>query len=257
MKKKFIVPKPIYEKKSQRAVLLLHAYSGSPNDVRMLARFLEQANYSVYTPMFRGHGTTNPEDILSQHPNDWWEDAQQAIHFLKSEDFAEIAVFGLSMGGVFATKLLELQDESIIGGGSFCSPIAPRKNQVPKNFYRYSEYVLATFSDKSEQEQQAILQRVPQLVEQQLTQIQANSQQVYLNLPTINVPIFVAQAAKDEMIPADSAFETVKALAKQKVTFQWYPQSGHVITIGPERKYFEQDVLSFIESLPWSEGKNE
>lgn len=33
------LPQPIYEKHGKRAILLLHAYSGSPNDVRMLARF--------------------------------------------------------------------------------------------------------------------------------------------------------------------------------------------------------------------------
>lgn len=60
------LPKPLYAKHGKRAVLLLHAYSGSPNDVRMLARFLEKADYTVYAPLFKGHGTMEPYDILQE-----------------------------------------------------------------------------------------------------------------------------------------------------------------------------------------------
>ena len=41
-----MLPQEIYFKNGKRAVLLLHAYTGSPNDVRMLARQLEKENYT-------------------------------------------------------------------------------------------------------------------------------------------------------------------------------------------------------------------
>lgn len=59
-------PKTIFLPHGSKAVLLLHAYSGSPNDVRMLARALEKLDYTVYAPMYAGHGTTDPLDILQQ-----------------------------------------------------------------------------------------------------------------------------------------------------------------------------------------------
>ncbi len=95
--------------------MLLHAYSGSPNDVRMLARFLEKADYTVYAPLFKGHGTMEPYDILQEKAESWWADTKKAIHFLQSEQFSDIAVLGLSMGGIFAVRALE--EESVIGGG--------------------------------------------------------------------------------------------------------------------------------------------
>ena len=79
-----------YAKHSKRAVLLLHAYSGSPNDVRMLARYLEKSEYTVYAPLFTGHGTLAPQDILAQKTETWWEDTKQAIHFLKAEVFPKL-----------------------------------------------------------------------------------------------------------------------------------------------------------------------
>ena len=68
-------------RKGKRAVLLLHAYSGSSNDVRMLSRRLEKENYTVYSPNFSGHGTLVPEDILDQTTEQWWQDTQEAVAF--------------------------------------------------------------------------------------------------------------------------------------------------------------------------------
>ena len=38
-----------------RAVILFHAYTGTPADVRMLAQFLHRHDYAVYVPVFSGH----------------------------------------------------------------------------------------------------------------------------------------------------------------------------------------------------------
>ena len=47
-----------------RAVILFHAYTGTPADVRMLAQFLHRHDYAVYVPVFSGHGTPDVDDIL-------------------------------------------------------------------------------------------------------------------------------------------------------------------------------------------------
>ena len=57
------LPKPPLCKTWKTSSFAAHAYSGSPNDVRMLARFLEKADYTVYAPLFKGHGTMEPYDI--------------------------------------------------------------------------------------------------------------------------------------------------------------------------------------------------
>ena len=81
--KKINLQKPLFLEKGKRAVLLLHAYSGSSNDVRMLSRRLEKENYTVYSPNFSGHGTLVPEDILDQTTEQWWQDTQEAVAFFR------------------------------------------------------------------------------------------------------------------------------------------------------------------------------
>ncbi|MGX7173599.1 alpha/beta hydrolase [Enterococcus ratti] len=244
------LPKPFYAKHGKRAVLLLHAYSGSPNDVRMLARYLEKSDYTVYAPLFTGHGTLNPKDILIQKTETWWEDTLQAIHFLESEGLSQIAVFGLSMGGIFAMQALE--EQSMIGGGFFCSPISPVETHVAESFEIYVRRVLK-LAGKDEQTVEEMIAALRSYVFSQLAQIQQQAANIEKKLNQIQVPVFLAQAGQDEMIDPFGVYETAKKLATKRITLQWYPNSKHVITVGQSRRLLEKDVLNFLEKLPWNE----
>lgn len=243
-----MVPKTIYERHGETAVLLLHAYSGSPNDVRMLARFLERANYSVYAPLFTGHGTINPADIMNAGPTKWRQDAQEALTFLKEEGFTKIFVFGLSMGGIFATQLLASNDATLCGGGIFSSPIFPaRKSQVPENFILYATELFKRKKLTAE-ELTARLAPLKTGVVAQLAAIEAEASMAYEGLTAFSCPYFVGQAGLDEMIDPQGSLVTVqqRVVNNLPTTFQWYAKSSHVLTVSQERKKFEEDVLAFI-----------
>ncbi|MBM7712665.1 alpha/beta hydrolase [Enterococcus xiangfangensis] len=247
-------PDSLFLPHGSRAVLLLHAYSGSPNDVRMLARFLEKLNYTVYVPMYTGHGTTDPLDILQETAEGWWQDSQHAVEFLRAQGYQEIAVFGLSMGGIFATRLLSAMSDELIGGGFFCSPIAPVKTNVTENFLLYARQVLERTNGEMVE---AKIESYRSLVEQQLATIEEQARHAFENLAKIDRPFFMAQAGQDEMIEAKGVFQTAEGLQQTTFTLNWYPKSGHVITVGPERRQFEQDVADFLAGLGWRENNGE
>ena len=247
-------PESLFLPHGKRAVLLLHAYSGSPNDVRMLARFLEKLDYTIYAPLYTGHGTSDPLDILQESAESWWQDSQAGIDFLQKKGYQEIAVFGLSMGGVFATRLLSTLSEQLVGGGFFCSPIAPVKTNVTENFLLYAKQVLER-NGQSETDEK--LSSYRPLVESQLAAIEDQASQAYKDLSKIKRPFFMAQAGQDEMIEADGVFQTAQHLKKTNFTLNWYPKSGHVITVGPERRQLEQDVADFLAGLGWREENGE
>lgn len=246
------LPKPLLEEHGKKAVILLHAYSGSPNDVHMLSRFLEKANYTVYAPTFSGHATMDPQDILDQEVESWFQDAQAAIERLKNKGYKQLAVFGLSMGGIMSMGTLTQKDPAIIGGGSFCSPIFKTNTNVPENFYHYAEKVLS-YAKMPEEKLKKKLSDIAIESEKQLYEIEDFAQSVSQKVSTVDVPVFLAQSGKDQMIDATTVFKTAQALEQTKLTLQWYPESGHVVTVGPERKQFEKDVLAYLESLPWNE----
>src|SRR5690625_5340487 len=87
-----------------RAVLLLHGFTGHTADVRMLGRFLEKKGYTSHAPIYRGHGQP-PEALIEANADQWWEDVQNAYKHLQNLGYQEIAVAGLSLGGVLGLKL--------------------------------------------------------------------------------------------------------------------------------------------------------
>lgn len=241
----------LYLKKGPKAVVLLHAYTGSPNDVRMLARKLEKENYTVIAPLFSGHGTMDPRDILTCSPLEWWEDAKQAVQVLIEDGFQEIAVFGLSLGGIFATKLMENYPEIVVGGGSFSSPIVPNQTlQIFPNFLKYCEII---FKKKglTEQEIQTEIAQLSLPLEKQLEAIGQVTTEVYDKMTMIRVPVFLGQSAKDEMVDATKVYEMGQRLAETDHEIHWYSKSTHVLTISKDRHQFEQDIIYFLSKLAW------
>lgn len=237
----------------KRAVLLLHAYTGTPNDVRMTARFLEANHYTVLAPLFTGHGTLDPEDILKISPDIWAKDVEKSLDFLKEKGYQKVAVFGLSMGGIFAMNQLRKEDESVIGGGAFCSPITPNsENQILPNFMKYCQLVFQKQRLDSDEIKHKLQELEPKIAHQ-LTQIEQISREVYRELPRIKKNIFLAQAGQDEMILPQDVYRTAENLKESEVTLHYYPKATHVITIGKERKKLEKDLLTFLDFLPWNE----
>src|SRR5690625_2164050 len=96
---KIKLPEPFTFEAGNRAVLLLHGFTGHSADVRMLGRYLEKKGYTTHAPIYRGHGQ-EPEALLHSSPDEWWEDILTAYNHLKNLGYNEIAVDGLLMGGV-------------------------------------------------------------------------------------------------------------------------------------------------------------
>ena len=74
--------------------------------------------------------------------------------------------------------------------------------------------------------------------------IQDQAAIVESRLSDIQQPIFLAQAGKDEMIDPNGVFETAQ-VEPSAVTLQWYPESGHVITVGTARRELEKTSWNF------------
>ncbi|WP_034551133.1 alpha/beta hydrolase [Carnobacterium funditum] len=244
------LPQPFFFEKGPEAVLLMHAYTGSPNDVRMMGRALEKENYTVYAPMFKGHGTFDPEDILAATPADWIQDAKEALQFLAEKGYQQVAVFGLSLGGVIATNIMTT--ESILASGTFCSPtINDEESNLRPSFLRYVRHVkkLAGQTDESIESRMVI---VEEKLNQQLAAISSMVSSMEPTYEKITKPVFIAQAGQDELIDPQVAVKFKNKLIHAKVDFNWYENSTHVITVGVDRRELENDVLHFLSDLNWN-----
>lgn len=247
--------KSFFFEKGPKAVILMHAYSSTPNDVRMLGRALEKENYTVYAPLFKGHGTTEPEAILDTSPKDWIEDAKEAIQFLREKGHKEIAVFGLSMGGIIATKML-VDKEPVIAGGTFCAPVMnfQNGNNVKKEFLAYVQ-ILKKKAGYSKLEINDYMPEIERKLDNQLYEIGELTKSMEPHYCEIKHPFFIAQAGQDELVDPQIAVAFRKSLKQASVVdFHWYENSKHAVTVGVDRKALQADVSNFLKQLDWNGG---
>lgn len=242
-------PQPFMFKEGERAVLLLHGFTGHSADVRMLGRFLQKKGYTCYAPIYRGHGQT-PEDLLEGSADHWWTDIEEAYTKLKEEGYSKIAVVGLSLGGVLGLKLA--YSSPIVGVTPMCSPMFfDNETQLTKGF----RYFAQQYKKREGKEEQQIEQEVDQLVDdaEPLFHDIANLiNDVKNHIDHIYTPTLVIQAEDDQMINTASASYIYDHVESDEKELKWYEDAGHAITLGPKKDNVHEDIYQFLESLDWS-----
>lgn len=247
---KMVVPKPFTFGDGKRAVLLLHGFTGNTADVRMLARFLEKKGYTCHAPLYKGHGVP-PEKLVLSGPEDWWQNVMEGYEFLKQQGHKEIAVAGLSLGGVFSLKLG--YTVPIKGIVPMCAPAYIKSEEVMyEGILEYARgYKQLEGKTEAQIEQEMIeFQKTPM---QTLKALQSLIADVRDHIDMIYAPLFVVQARHDRMINMDSANIIYNNAESTQKEVKWYEESGHVITLDKEKDQLHEDVYQFLEKLDWEE----
>ncbi|WP_176551442.1 carboxylesterase [Bacillus wiedmannii] len=245
---KLASPKPFTFEGGDRAVLLLHGFTGNSADVRMLGRFLEKKGYTCHAPIYKGHGVP-PEELVHTGPEDWWQDVMEAYQLLKDKGFEKIAVVGLSLGGVFSLKLG--YTVPVLGVVPMCAPMYIKSEETMyQGILTYAREYKNREQKSPEQIEQEMLefQKTPMNTLKALQQLIAD---VRNNVDMIYAPTFVVQARHDEMINTDSANIIYNGVESTLKDIKWYEDSTHVITLDKQRDELHEDVYNFLEQLDW------
>lgn len=247
---KIIPPKPFTFEGGKRAVLLLHGFTGNTADVRMLGRFLEDKGYTCHAPLYEGHGVP-PEQLLETKPEDWWQNVVDGYNHLKESGYDEIAVAGLSLGGVFSLKVgYTFPVKGIV---PMCAPMHRKtKERLQEGVVKYAkEY--KQYEGKSKEQVEEEMDAFKELPMDTLEDIGDLNEDVYEHLDEIYAPVFVVQARHDEMINTESAEMIYNSVSSDQKDLKWYENSTHVITLSKEKEQLHHDILDFLEGLDWSE----
>ncbi|MGM7682970.1 alpha/beta hydrolase [Cytobacillus sp. Hm23] len=246
---KQVVPKPFTFEAGERAVLLLHGFTGNSADVRMLGRFLEKKGYTCHAPIYKGHGVP-PEELVHTGPEDWWQDVMEAYQHLKDRGHEEIAVAGLSLGGVFSLKLgYTVPIKAIV---PMCAPMYIKSEEVMYEGVLDYAREYKKFEGKSVEQIDIEMQQFQQTPMTTLKALQQLIAGVRDQVDLIYAPTFVVQARHDNMINTDSANIIYNRVESPIKELKWYEESGHVITLDQEREQLHEDVYAFLESLDWN-----
>ena len=245
---KLIAPKPFTIEAGKRAVLLLHGFTGNTNDVKRLGKYLADRNYTVHAPLYKGHGG-GPDLLIQSNPTEWWNSVIEGYDELKNRGYEEIAVAGVSLGGIFSLKLGEERPTKAIV--TMSAPASSKSTDSLQN--RIVDYAI-NYKKLSGTYDEAIDSRtkIAELVKMpSLNYLQSMINETSDKLNVIQTPVHILRGLEDDEYYCESAdliYSSVNSRIKSVKTFI---NSGHILTLGKERELVFEEVFRFFEGLKW------
>ncbi len=233
--------KEFYYKGSNIGVLLIHGFTGTPSEMRLLGEYLRDKGYTVKGILLKGHGTV-PEDMKKSNYRDWIHGAVQGYQALKQE-CDEVFVVGFSMGGLLALYLARNYD--IKGAATLSAPIRLHGRKAALS------YIERNFRAH-------ILRRPPKRKINVISYEKSPMVSVYnffrlvryvkANLGAIEKPILIMQSYGDRTVSPASGNIIYNRLGSKDKSIVYLHKSGHVITCDVEKDRVFEEVYNFIKA---------
>ena len=256
-------------------VILIHGLTGTPNEMRFLATFLNKKGYSVVCPRLAKHG--EPLSVLKYARwQEFYKSVQDALVNDLSDTTGTIFAAGLSMGALLALLLADNFTDRICGVtclaptlfydgwntplSKYLMPLASTplrymfyfkeeppygiKNEIiQERIHRY--YKNATLDDLENVAQYGY----PYFPVTLLYQLQLLVKYITKRLPKMDFPVQLIQAKDDDMTSVKNSkfiYDRIKSETKEMVLLY---NSYHVITADQERDIVAQKMEDFFSRI--------
>lgn len=228
--------------------LLVHGFTGSPKEMRMLADSLAPEKYTILGIRLTGHAT-DMEDMRHSTWRDWLASVEDGLNLLKGCTDQQV-VMGLSMGGVLS--LLAAARYDVKGVISFSAPCGlppdPRAKLLP-----YITWLIPQVEkgkpDWRNLEAMKTHVDYPAYPTRSVLELQKLIRIMLDELPKVKVPALMVQSHGDQGIPADSIDTIFAKISSTDKTRFWVENSGHVVIREPERELIFAEVKKFIKRI--------
>ena len=229
-------------------VVLIHGFTGSPSEMKLLAEALNAEGYGVEVPLLVGHGT-NLKDLMGVHPQQWIDPLDVLIARLLSEG-QRVVVGGLSLGSILGLQLalrypqikaLLLYSPPIRSGDPrrFLAPFLIRFMQsLPKPASDFFDPIAAERLWSYDRYPVATSARVLELISRtrkQLTQVQQ--------------PLLAIASRRDKVISTSGLELLMRTVQSSPRELHWLARSGHAITVDAEWAAVRDLSLEFLRKI--------
>jgi carboxylesterase len=233
------------EKKYDKGILLIHGFTGTPDNMRPLQDRFEWEGYKVANLPLKGHGTT-PEDMRQANWRDWLSDSMREVENLQRE-CRKVAVAGLSMGGLIALIIAARMDVDAIV--TISTPIR----------YRYELLAqfspLIRFSNRIRKWPRASVNGTCMKIgytaipEAKLYDLHRLSMMAREQMQKVKCPVLVIQSKKDEVVRVasmDAILSGVSSNVKESILLE---RSPHTCVTGLESETVTTGAARFVNRV--------
>jgi len=219
--------------------LLMHGFTATTTEVRLLAGKLHKDGYTISAPLLPGHGTT-PDDMNRCKWQDWYGAVES--HYLKLKQKVDTVFVGGESMGALLTLMLASRQPGI--QGLLCySPALIVKNVGFSHFLKYFIKVMPKGGKEDELPWKGYTVN-PIHAAAQLHKLQMKCRKA---LPVITVPTaFFASRIDTSIEPrgVDAAYERIGSKDKE---IHWFNESSHCMILDKQLDDIYKVTKIFIE----------
>lgn len=228
--------------------LLVHGFTGTPPEMRLLGDYLNERGFAVSAPLLPGHGTL-PNDLNRVPWQDWVATAERVLLDLLSR-CELVFVGGLSMGALVTMHLAVMYPE--VAGIMLYSPALKVANKLLPLAPLLSR-VIKQFPGNSDDDTDLTDPGAPgRLWHYETWPVAGASEMLRLQrviraeLCDVRVPAIVFYSTLDETIHPDSAKLTFEGLGSEDKEIVTLHNSGHCMTVDSERESIFARTYGFL-----------
>lgn len=240
----------------ERGVLLVHGFTGSPFEMRLLGEDLARRGFAVDGVKLAGHAETT-RALAATTWHDWYRSAEDAVARLRQRvGGRRVAVVGLSMGGLLTLELARRHRDAFACIGVLAAPLwlPPQAEKFARitaslPLIRNAALPKLAGSDIRDREMKARNARavpkagMPLPALASLVELGAHLRD---KLGDVKTPTLLMHSERDHTVP----FECMDAIANRLGTAEYRKvtlrESYHVITLDVERDRVFDAVAEWV-----------
>lgn len=228
--------------------MLVHGFTGSPTEMRLVGDYLHAAGLTVSGPLLPGHGSTL-EDMNRAKWTDWAEHVERSYGELAAQ-CRHTFIAGLSLGSLLTMNFAAGHPDA--PGAILYSPATWVQNRLlpltPLARFFVKVQPQSGKSDLVDAEADRQLwcydgDPVPAAAE-----LYALQRRVRRRLPALRPPLLIVYSTGDGAIDPTSAQRTYELAGSKDKTIVKIEQSGHVITVDRQWRFVAEQTLNWIKN---------
>ena len=239
-------PSPFVLEAGQVGILLIHGFTASPTQMRLIATVLHQHGLTVAAPLLSGHGTSLA-DLSKQRWQNWTKHVDLALSDLKSR-CKTVSVAGISLGSLLALYLASEHPD--LKGVILYSPLVKMPGGLGIHLVPLLKYIVREVpkapdfvTDPHALDQLWDYRSVSLFAVHEMVRLRARVQSL---LPRITTPTLIIYSTLDRLIARNSAKFTYDQIGASDKTLMALHNSGHDVTLDSEWEKVADYTYQFI-----------
>ncbi len=256
----------IHLKGGEHGVVLIHGLTGSPFELKPLARALHRNGFTVRAPCLAGHGTSL-EDLKQTSWQDWYGTVRDTCAEMATE-CSTISVAGLCMGALLALWLAAEERNKVRAVAALSTTLFYDGWSLPwyrfllpisylppiRYFYAYEERPPYGVKDvRMRQEVEAAIKggglaysHFPSHAMHELFKL---IRTVKRSLPLVTAPTIILHALEDDVASIRNAEYVEQHIGATHVRKVLLPDTYHMLTLDLQKQRVAQETVDFFRAV--------